>query len=113
MDDQWVQLNSDDDVEESTILFILPCYVSELGFSCAREWTEHRLGHECGCPRCLHKAGITLIFHLEDWNDTGDQKAHWRKRIVSIKTASYASHLICPGYERDVSYRPGGPPVEE
>lgn len=85
--------------EETHLLFVLPAFVSQLGFSCSREWTEKRKGHECGCPRCLRKIGLVLCFHADDWNDSGDMQAHWRKRIVSVKTASYASHLICPGYD--------------
>ncbi len=87
-----------DDDDQTTLLFILPCFVNALGFSCAREWTESRIGSECGCPRCLKKIGLILCFHADDWNDSGDMQAHWRKRIVSVKTASYASHLVCPGY---------------
>ncbi len=89
----------DDDVEETNLVFVLPCFVSQLGFSCAREWTEHKAGFECGCPRCLKKIGLVVVFHADDWNDSGDMQSHWRKRIVSVKTANYAMHLIVPGYE--------------
>jgi len=90
-----------EDDDQRMILFILPAFVSASGYSCAREWCEDRMNHECGCPRCLRKLGLVVIFHANDWNDVGDMQGHWRKRIVSVKSASYASHLICPGYEGD------------
>lgn len=91
-----------DDDDNKFIVFVLPQYVSPMGFSCSREWTENKNQYEtfaCGCPRCLKKFGLCLCFHQADWNESGDMQEHWRKRIVSVKTASYAAHLICPGYE--------------
>lgn len=88
-----------DDDDSKGLTFILPAYVSALGFSCAREWTEERSGMQCGCPRCLRKNGLVLIFHQGDWREDLDCQEQWRVRIVSAKTASYAKHLICPGYD--------------
>ncbi len=85
--------------DQNHLIFILPAFATPMGFSCSREWTEEKASYECGCPRCLKKSGLTLIYHQEDWNDSGDMQEHWRKRIVSAKTASYAPHLVCSGYE--------------
>jgi len=88
------------DLGDEGIIFILPAFVSATGFACAREWAENRRGHECGCPRCLKKLGLVLCWHQADWVETGDMQDHWRRRIVSVRTAGYAAHLICPGYEK-------------
>ncbi len=92
----YMSVEGDDPGER--IVFVLPAFVTAMGFACAREWTESSISFECGCPRCLKKIGLTLIFNWEDWNDSADMQDHWRKRIVSVKIAEYASHLICPGY---------------
>ncbi len=91
----------DPELGSEGLLFILPAFVSAMGFSCAREWTQDRLGQECGCPQCLRKIGLVLCWHPEDWNESADMQDHWRRRIVSVKVAGYASHLICPGYLGD------------
>ncbi len=108
MTKQW--LTGEDADEQGNINFILPQFVSDLGnvdnrkripsgYSCAKEWTETRKGFACGCPRCLRKLGLSLTFHHEDWNESGDCQEHWRKLIVSVKTANLVTHLIVPGYE--------------
>ncbi len=95
--------SNDDEQERPTLSFILPQFaISSFGvrgFSCAKEWTEDRVAFSCGCPNCLHENGLTLVYHPEDWNESGDCQQEWRKRIVSVKTASYTMHLICGGYE--------------
>lgn len=89
----------DEEHEEHNLMFILPKFVSAQGFFCAKGWTEKKIGFACGCPRCLRKHGLVLIFHTEDWNESGDCQEHWRKLIVSVKTANLVRHLIIPGYE--------------
>lgn len=84
--------------EETKIVFVLPTYVQELGWSCARDFVENKPDTECGCPGCLEKVGLTLTYDVEDWNQEVDLSAHWRKRIVSLRTGRLAKHLICPGY---------------
>ena len=96
---QFPDTDPQDDDDQQLVVFILPAFVQSLGFSCASDWTEERTTHECGCPRCLKKLGLSLCYHQEDWNETGDMQSHWRKRVVSMKTASYASHLLVSGYE--------------
>ena len=89
----------DNDDDQTAVSFLLPQWNNVMGFSCTRDYAKTRQGVECGCPRCLKKAGLVLCYHVDDWNESGDLKAMWRKHIVSAKTASYASHLICYGYE--------------
>ncbi len=92
----------DDPAEENVqpqLSFILPQFVSAMGFSCAREWADDRVGFACGCPRCLRKLGLVLIFDHKHWNESGDCQDQWGRLIVSAKTASLVSHLVCPGYE--------------
>lgn len=83
---------------ETCISFVLPCYVQEQGWSCAREFCEAKPDTECGCPGCLERVGLTLTFDVEDWNKDHDLSEHWRKRIVSLRTGLLAKHLVCPGY---------------
>ncbi len=92
-------LVEDDADETGKIMFILPQFVSAQGYSCAKEWTETKTGYHCGCPRCLRKLGLALVFHVEDWNKTGDCQEQWRKLIVSARVARVASNLVVPGYE--------------
>ncbi len=86
------------DREERKISFVLPAYVTELGFSCCRESMESYPSFSCGCPNCLDKIGLTLIFDVEDWNKEGMPLENCRQRIVSLRTGRLAKHLICPGY---------------
>ncbi len=91
-------ISADGEHPDDRQIFILPHFVSEMGYSCARHWTESSMRFQCGCPRCLDKIGLCLVFNAEDWNDSGDMQDHWRKRIVSVKTAICAVSLIVPGY---------------
>lgn len=84
--------------EAEMIVFVLPTYAQELGWSCAKDFVENKPDTECGCPSCLEGVGLTLVFDVEDWNKVGDLPEHWRKRIVSLRTGRLAKHLICPGY---------------
>ncbi len=84
--------------KETRIAFVMPTYVEELGWSCAREWVEDKHELECGCPKCLERVGLTLTYDVEDWNKEQDLSDIWRKRIVSLRTGRLAKHLICPGY---------------
>ena len=90
----------DTDPQDKTFLvFVLPQFVTAMGHSCSREWTEEKRSYECGCPRCLKKIRLALCFHQADWNESGDMQEHWRKRIVSARVARLVRHLVCPGYE--------------
>lgn len=84
--------------EEHELRFVLPLWDPVLSFSCAREWTEDKRSFQCGCPRCLERQGLTLVYHVEDWRESGDGKETWRKRVASIRTARLAPHLVVPGY---------------
>jgi len=93
-----------DDFDDSadhqpSVSFILPQFVSAMGFSCAREWTEDKIGFTCGCPRCLRKAGLVLVYDHQHWNEAGDCREQWGRLIVSARTASLVPHLVVPGYE--------------
>ena len=83
---------------EAKLSFLLPAFVSELGSACSREYCEDKTDMECGCPNCLENKGLTLAFDVRDWNSSDDLPEHWRKRILSLRTARLAKHLICPGY---------------
>jgi hypothetical protein len=89
----------DDPEGQQSLTFILPQWNTAMGFSCARDYADEHAHFTCGCPRCLRKIGLTMIFHQEDWREDGDCREHWRRRIVSQKTAGYAKHLVIPGYD--------------
>ncbi len=81
-----------------TLVFVLPAFISGMGYSCARDWCETSIRYVCGCPRCLDKNGLCLCYSPEDYREDRDCEEQWRKRVVSVKTAICAVHLIVPGY---------------
>ncbi len=89
-----------DEQEQHNHLFILPQFVGSVctGYSCAKEWTERMAHFQCGCPMCLDELGLCLCYDPEDYREDKDCEEQWRKRIVSVKTAICAVHLIVPGY---------------
>ena len=94
---------------EENLQYVLPQYDEPLGgWSCAREFVADKPTFLCGCPNCLRKEGLTLVFHAEDFNLEDDQPEHWRKRIVSLKTGRLAAKMIVPHYP---GYDPGPPNI--
>ncbi len=83
------------------IQYVLPKYDEAMGgWSCARDFVRDKPCFRCGCPNCLRKDGLTLVFSAEDWNPEVNPNlaATWRKRLVSLKTGRMAAHLILPHY---------------
>ncbi len=83
--------------ENPCITFILPKWDATLSFSCAKDWVEDKRGYQCGCPNCLRKFSLCLIYHVQDVNQ-GVVPEQCRLRIVSRRTAIMAPNLQVPGY---------------
>ncbi len=99
------------DAHYENLQYLLPQYDEPLGgWSCAREFVADKPTFHCGCPNCLRKEGLPLVFHAEDWSLEGDKAEHWRKRIVSLKTGRLAAKLIVPHYP---GYDPGPPTTSD
>ncbi len=99
-----------DDLDRQ-LFFILPAYVAPLGHSCAKEYCAEHPAYSCGCPVCLAAIGCTLVWNADDYDPEEGIQDHWRKRIVSIRTARLAAPLIIQGYP---GYDPGpaNPPLK-
>ncbi len=89
--------------QEENIQYVLPTERPD-GWTCAKEFVEGKEHLRCGCPNCLRKDGLTLVYNAEDWNPEDDLRSHWRKRLVSLKTGRMAPHLIIPHFP---GYDPG------
>ena len=84
--------------ESLEVRMLLPTWNSLLGgYPCAVEWCADNPGHACGCPKCLHEKGQTLVY---DHTDTREEVPLWqrRKRVVKERTALLVAETIVAGY---------------
>lgn len=90
--------------EVGKINFVLPQF-SEFSTShpCWKDWCEKRRSFQCGCPDCLASAGLTVVYHSEDWNAEGTLREHWRKLIVSQRVGNLVREMIVQGYPGGLS----------
>lgn len=86
------------DAQQRELYHVLPQFVSAMGYSCAKDWCETKDAYFCGCPKCLEKDGLTLVYNADDFDPVDGIQDHWRKRIVSLRVGRCAAHLICPGF---------------
>lgn len=95
------------------LTFIIPTQDPRKPRLCLHETAELSLGPntDCGCPQCLSKRGLTLIYNADDierfhkWIEkTGEAETQkvlqmCRIKIVSIDVAKLCPHLWVEGYE--------------
>lgn len=87
------------DDRTKVVTFILPNCAGP-SFRCAGESPAVAQGDfQCGCPNCLHKKGMTLVYDPKDEADCIPLEFR-RVRIVSLTTARAADCTICQGYVR-------------
>lgn len=61
---------------------------------------------ECGCPKCLSAAGLTLVYNAADVHQMPENQSQWRPRIVSISMVERykLGEYLVPAYRQ---YLPG------
>lgn len=102
--------------DESEVRRVLLPRWNELlgGYSCAENFCDAHPAFECGCPKCLHKDAMTLIFVGDDFDNLRDKRIFWKK-VVAEKVALMIPELIVPGYPGALTSATGeilGPPEE-
>ena len=89
------------DGQDRKLTYILPIYADSSGalsWTCAKNWCAENPSQQCGCPDCLGKVGLTLVYDAVDMGEKGMAIEIKARRIVSIRTGRLAPHLICPHY---------------
>ena len=83
--------------EALVLHFLVPTQAVEGGlWACAKKWCEENGNFACGCPECLERLDLTLVWIPEDVPDVN--RISRAVKPCPIATALLAKENICKGY---------------